>query len=509
MFKQKIILKLLILPVFFLTLIFFLVGCVETQDSNNQDDNNDNQNSGSTMQAINFYYINDLHGALLEGDGEMGMARIGNFLLDEKANNPKRTVILGGGDMVQGTLSSNYFYGENTTRIMDEVGFDATVVGNHEFDWGLEMVTRYYEDGHDDVYRAQHGFLAANIFYDGTEEIPSGIEPYMMLEKDGLNIGIIGAMGYGLESSILASMVEGYYFADPVPIIEEYSQYLREEKAADIVVVISHDSGTTNNNMNFRIAQFDESSRIDAVFNGHSHRVDTDKINGMPTIISGSSGSHVGHVQIQFQHGEVVNSTARNLSPSDDARFNTPHSDIESLIAFYQEEIDHLYFSELTTAGFQSRSALTHWMSRLMLKATDADFAFQNSGGTRDDFYDGEAISIARLYDVFPFDNTVVTVEVDGHEVMNLIDGNSGYASTIHANDIDLNATYKIATNNYVFYHPRNNTQYGENIIYKPFEMFDLAVEAYHRMVESGETFSTEYPLDITYYESWMEATTD
>ncbi len=481
-----------------LGLAFFLLGCETTSEQNPGDNGTDN----NELKVINFFYLNDLHGALLEGTGEMGMARIGNFLIDEKENHPDRTVILGGGDMVQGTLSSNYFYGENTTRIMDEVGFDATVIGNHEFDWGLEMVSRYYTGEHEGVYQAQHKMLGANVFYEGGETIPDGIEPYMILERQGLNIGVIGTMGYGLESSILASMVEGYYFADPVPIIEEYSQYLRSEKDADIVIVISHDSGS---DLNYPLSQFDENARIDAVFNGHSHRTETDKIGSMPTIISGASGSHVGQVQIQWRNGEIINATAQNLDESSDARFNTPHPGIEETIAFYQEEIEHLYASDLSADGYQSQADLTRWMSRLMLEATDSDFAFHNTGGTRDTFESGEAVSIARLYDVFPFDNTVVTVEVSGEEVLSLMEGNGNYALKDGIGQVDPDATYKIATNNYVFYHPRNNTTEGENIIYKPLEMFDLAVEAYWRMVEAGDTFSTSHDIGMNYYTEWFE----
>lgn len=460
----------------------------------------DEETPQNRVQILNFYYLNDLHGALLEGHSEMGMARIGTFLIDEATNQQDSTIILGGGDMVQGTLASNAFYGENTVKVMDEVSFDATVIGNHEFDWGLKTVTRYYDDTRDAPYQAQHPLLGANVFYDNTTEIPSGIEPYVMINRQGLKIGIIGTMEAGLESSILASEIEGYYFADPVPIIEDLSKTLRSAYDADIVVVISHDRGET---LNVPLANFDEASRIDAVFNGHSHQVEASKINHMPTLISGSSGSHVGHVQIQVVDGVVHNATSRNLGPQSDARFNTPSRHIESVIESYHEAISPLYEPDLTAKGFQSQRDLTQWMSQLMMDATNADFGFQNTGGTRDTFQDKEPVSLARLYDVFPFDNTVVTVSVEGREVQSLMNGNPNYATRIDMDTFDLNETYKIATNNYVFYHPFNALQEGQDITYKSLDLFDLAVHAYQQMIDLGDQFDTQMPFNIEYYDQW------
>jgi len=307
-------------------------------------------------------------------------------------------------------------------------------------------------------------------------------------------------MGEGLESSILASEVEGYYFADPVPIIETYSETLRSDYDADIVIVISHDSGAS---LNAPLANFKDSARIDAVFNGHSHRSDTGKINHMPTIISGSSGSHIGHVQLHLREGEVIQSTARNLGPQSDSRLNQPSPHIEDLINEYYEEIIHYYEADLEASNNLDQRSLTEWMSTLMKQATNADFGFQNTGGTRDTFRSGDPVSKARLYDVFPFDNTVVTTYVPGSEVENLMNGNPYFATNIDRDDFDPNETYKIATNDYVFYHPANNTTEGENITYKSLEMFDIAVYAYEKMNELGNAFDLSLIDEVPYYDNW------
>ena len=90
------------------------------------------------------------------------------------------------------------------------------------------------------------------MFFEGTSIIPDGIAPYTIIERDGMKIGIIGTMGYGLERSIATSKIAGYEFADPVPIISEYAYHLRTVENVDIVLVVSHDSGNLNDKKDCR-----------------------------------------------------------------------------------------------------------------------------------------------------------------------------------------------------------------------------------------------------------------
>ncbi len=476
-----------LLTIFLLALI--LVGCTEEP----QEDISD------PVRNLHIYYLNDLHGALLEGDREMGISKIGNFLIDEKTSMPDNTLILGGGDMVQGTLISNATFGQSTTHLMDVLGFDATVIGNHEFDWGLDMVTRYYNDS-SDVYQAEHKMLGANVFYEGTTDIPSGLEPYTIIERGGHRIGIIGTIGEGLESSILATMVEDYTFADPVPIIADYAEYLRTEKDVNIVIVISHDSG---NNLNPGLAALEDNQNIDAVFNGHSHQTNTDTLNGMPAMISGSNGSHIGHMRLVIEEAQVIDHEMRNITDFHDHRLKEPHPEVEAVLESYLLEVEHLYAPIFPAAEAISSNDLTYWMSELMMRATGADIGVQNSGGTRDYFIKDEDVSIARLYDVFPFDNTVVTADVKGDVLLNLLQYNSNYYTELDT--IDPDETYRLATNNYIFHRDGNNLETSDNIVFHDFQMFYLAVEELLNQAKMYDDFSIDRAILLDYYETWYD----
>lgn len=100
--------------------------------------NEDEQEDQITIDYLDIYSINDLHGAIEEDEYGRGLARIGNFLIEKKTTNPDNTVILVAGDMFQGTAISNLTYGGVVVEALNYIGIDAFTIGNHEFDWGFK-----------------------------------------------------------------------------------------------------------------------------------------------------------------------------------------------------------------------------------------------------------------------------------------------------------------------------------------------------------------------------------
>jgi 2',3'-cyclic-nucleotide 2'-phosphodiesterase/3'-nucleotidase len=89
---------------------------------------------------LDILAINDFHGALAAADRNPGAAALAAYLKAERAKNPAGTLVLSAGDMFQGSPDSNLLYGKTVVAFMNEVGFDAMALGNHEFDWGLDIL---------------------------------------------------------------------------------------------------------------------------------------------------------------------------------------------------------------------------------------------------------------------------------------------------------------------------------------------------------------------------------
>ena len=120
--------------------VFILGGC---NCKPNKPDNGENENLPEGTVALDFYSLNDFHGAMFnDGKGAPGFGAISHYL---KSLNQEKSVILSAGDMFQGTALSSMTRGKVAVEAMNEAGFVAMALGNHEFDWGEEHIVRYVD----------------------------------------------------------------------------------------------------------------------------------------------------------------------------------------------------------------------------------------------------------------------------------------------------------------------------------------------------------------------------
>lgn len=407
---------------------------------------------------LEIYYINDFHGALTASSDQIGIAYIANLVNTRRSEHPNNVLFLAGGDILQGSALSNYYYGRSTVNLLNLMELDAFTIGNHEFDWGLETILDY-ADGIADNGEASFPFLGANIFHKDTADIPQGIDPFTIIERGGHRIGIIGTMGYGLERSIAESRIAPYEFADPIPIIKSYTEHLRTEENCDVILVVAHDSGYINQ----ELSELEGDFKVDAIFNGHSHNEYANLLNGIPEMQSGGNGEYVGYVRINFYDGQIVSYQIDNLNKYQDPLLYEEDIAVAALLETYVLETDGLFNDPIITSDdYYSSYQLTDWIAGLIRQATGADIAFHNFGGTRTSIGDGEVITLALLYEIWPFDNVIKTVELTGREINTLIATNSlGYVSAVETFEPD--TLYLVATNDYVFDKPDNPFLEGVN----------------------------------------------
>jgi 2',3'-cyclic-nucleotide 2'-phosphodiesterase (5'-nucleotidase family) len=442
--------------------------------------------SGETENYLDIYHTNDVHGAIVEDDDSLGLGRMGNLMRTRKEEAPENTLVLDGGDALQGSALSNYYEGQSMIEIMNLIGYDAMVVGNHEFDWGLSTVTEYFkEDG-----IADFPLLGANIIDDSTGEIPENVDPYTVIEKGGRTIGIIGTIGFGLESSIAPSAVEGYTFKDPKPIIKDHAETLRRDEGADLVFVLSHDSGDINN----YALSLEGDAKIDAIFNAHSHDNYAYTEDTTAIIQSGGYGSNVGQVTFTWDEYGLSGVSAQTLDERDSDLLKETSPEVMSLINTYKDETDAI-FSEpiISTPNELSRTELSIWIAGLMAHATGADIGYQNGGGTRNSIPEGD-ITLGNLYDVWPFENQIKTASITGSEVTDQMEYNV-YHTELGTFDSD--TLYKAATNDFVFDQAYGPFLEGENIVETEYYIRDLALEELELQSEVFDSFSTDNPYQI------------
>ena len=395
---------------------------------------------------------------------------------------------------LQGSALSNYYNGLSTINMLNLMGLDAFVVGNHEFDWGLDTILNY-QDGNLDNGEADFPFLAANIVYKGTDDMPEEIDPYTIITKGTHKIGVIGTIGYGLEGSIAESKVSPYEFLDPMPFIEQYATYLRTVENCDVIIVVAHDSGRINDD----VAALTGDAKVDAVFNGHSHSTYANMNNGIPEIQSGSNGKNVGYVKMTFDDVGDISYDIDNLTKYSDALFHTEDTDVQALLDTYLLETDDLFNTPIfNSENAVSKGELTDWISELINKSVGADISFHNYGGTRTDIEDSESISLGLLYQIWPFDNVIKTSVLTGTEVNALIaSGSLGYYTDITY--FDPSELYLVATNDYVYDKPTNPFLDGLDPTNTGLLLRDLALTEMEKQALIYDTFDVDNEIVTTY----------
>lgn len=465
------------------------------------------------QQVLTIYYINDTHGAIEQSTSQLGLSAIGNVILDDKTNHPDQTLFIGGGDLLQGNILSNYYKGSSMIDLFNHMGMDAFVIGNHEFDWGLDQVTRYRDPEYDGVV-ANFPFLGANILRKDTMERPEWIDAYAIVQKGSIKVGIVGLMGYGLEDSIATAMISPYVFDNPVYWASYYTEYLRSEEDVDVVIVVVHGNSDSTNQ---ELAALTGDRRIDAIFNGHSHSRYTQTIQrsgtDVPVVQSKANGEFLGKVTLVLsEEGFVESYQATNLNRSQtssyasdrmdiDPRLNSEHTELKEIVDEYKLAIAPLLNEVIIkSSSYYNTSTLTEYMASLIRLSVDADLGIHNYGGTRTSLLENQDITVATLYQIFPFDNRIKHVYLTGEAIKDYANSSvaMNFKPGLSLYGLGDDTYYKVATNDYIFDKPEYPFIYGQDIVDTGILIREILENVLRNQAQTYSTFSIDHPIVLT-----------
>jgi 2',3'-cyclic-nucleotide 2'-phosphodiesterase/3'-nucleotidase len=371
--------------------------------------------------SIRVLETTDFHGAILGGPRERrsqrptgGSVALAAAVARERAVNPEGTVLLDGGDLFQGPMISNLQFGRPVVEQMNLLGYAASAVGNHEFDWGLDTLVRR-------VREMRFAALAANMVERKTGKRPAWARSDTAVLRRGVRVGIVGLAYPGTPRVTLAANVAHLHFGDDSTTAAKVSQRLRREGAA-LVLGVGHIPAETDSTRRATgdLARLGRVRTVDAWFGGHSHNVVDDRVEGRPILIAGAQGQYlaVADLVVDPIRRAVAEVSARVLTvyadgPVDSAwtaRVARWNADVEPIAA----EV----IGDAATALHRRRpeSTIGDFICDAMRADVNADIAFQNPGGMRADL-DAGPITRGDVYAVMPFDNTIVTMELTGAQV--------------------------------------------------------------------------------------------
>lgn len=190
-----------------------------------------------------------------------GIARRAMLVEQIRKENP-HTLLLDAGDIFQGTPYFNYYGGELELKLMSMMKYDASTLGNHEFDNGLEGILAPLPNATFDFINSNYDF--SNTILDGY------IKKYKIFTVDGVKIGIFG-LGVQLEGLVSKANYKETVYLNPIEIAQDMTRILKNEKKCDMIICLSHLGYQYNTNQISDLVLAEKTRDIDLIIGGHTH----------------------------------------------------------------------------------------------------------------------------------------------------------------------------------------------------------------------------------------------
>ena len=285
-------------------------------------------NLNAQEKKITIIHTNDLHSHFLgfspnidftenkinDDTTKGGWSRIATVINKIKHDRKNTVLVLDGGDFLMGSLFHMLSREEALElQILNDMGYDAIVIGNHEFDLKPKGLGRIMTAA--SKQKNMPAFLMANAVFSKKSEKDDSLEavfkkgiikPYTVIKRDGIKIGLYGVLGK--DAAEVAPFASPVTFSDIIETSKKVVTTLREKEGVDMVICISHSGIYDNKDHSEDEILAREVPGIDVLISGHTHTKLEQPIiiNGTPIVQSGENGLHLGILDITFANGKVT-----------------------------------------------------------------------------------------------------------------------------------------------------------------------------------------------------------
>jgi len=370
-------------------------------------------------------------------------------MIRDKSNTKRDNFLIDAGDFFQGHPIGTVTKGKAVIEYMNKVEYDLLVIGNHEYDIGEEELKKT-------LALAKFPILSCNIFDRTTGELVDYAQPYKMFDKMGLRIAVIGVTTTDTKMMSFPENIKNVEFRPAKPEVEKYIRIVNEKENADIVILVGHMGlpyspepayqqryGENNEEQEERRWGYDaqeiahEVEGIDFMVGGHIHKGIAEPWEDPVThtlVVQGYAyGSGIGHITLKIEP-ETKTVSGYELPAMREGMMVTmfeeefiPEPEIAKTIA-EQQQLAEIGMDEIIgkaaihlTKDGDAQSLIGNLVCDAMVWAGDADFSFLNLGGIRGAISKGP-ITYRDVFNVMPFDNAMVIMEIDGKLLKEIIE---------------------------------------------------------------------------------------
>ena len=416
--------------------------------------------SGSEEEApptLTILYTDDEHGWMAGKRDDSGAANLMGLWRETFGYDPNDPsyLVLSGGDNWTGPAIATWFKGESMAQVMNLMGYDASAVGNHEFDFGLDAMRST-------MASATFPYLAANMTLKSTGRPPEdlGIQPYAIFDTGKVKVGVIGLANAATPKVTNPANVKDFDFAPYISTLETLAPEVRAQ-GADVLIVISH---LCNEELRY-VAAKTKALNILVFGGGHCHQTLAERASGAVLLTGGPYLMTYAWARLWLDDDTMKPVKVEYGVESNHGGPEDPQ--IAEVVHAWQTKTDEALGEPIgylaNPIPERSPNMLKLVTETWLWAYPQADVAITNSGGVRDDLRAGP-LTIADLISMMPFDNVLIEMQMTGAQLLAFMEvqGAKIAVGGIHRQGmgwvlnrtgarIDQEKTYQVLVNDYMY----------------------------------------------------------
>jgi 5'-nucleotidase/UDP-sugar diphosphatase len=377
---------------------------------------------GTDPVSLTILHTNDMHASYLpqeafwvrtEEKPLIGGFRELAYVVDSIRATRPISLLMDAGDVMTGSPLSDRSYrgadGGLLFEMMNMIGYDVWCPGNHDFDISQKNMMGL-------VQIADFPTVSANLVNE-TGEYHLGTKPYVVLERDGLRIGIVGLMTQYLYSEVIQKNLAGIRVLSPEETLQKWVDEL--DPRTDLLIALTHQGADEDSLLAANV------TGLDIIVGGHSHtRLEKPEIvNGVLIVQAGSRAQNLGMLEVTVADDRIIGHEG-HLIPLW-YREGRPSNELSRLVDSVKTEIDREYGEVIGVLrdGWYRRSrdgSMSSFITEAQRKAVHADVGFMNIQGMRSDVGPGPLTRL-ELSEVLPFRNVLVTFQLSGVDLRSVL----------------------------------------------------------------------------------------
>ncbi len=382
--------------------LFVFLACSNVNDKSHRAKGNEN---------VTIFFVNDVHGQI------ENFAKVKHIA--DKAKKTSNVILVCSGDIFSGNPVVDQYepQGFPIIDLMNRTGFDVISMGNHEFDYGSEILK-------DRMKQSQFDWICANVDMSNSD-LPEPLE-YTTINAGQFDITFLGLIETnGKQGAVIPSTHPGHIkhfkFQLPQEVVPNYAK-LKTIEGSDVYIALTH-LGSNDNFGDFQLAE--RFPYFDLVIGGHSHQQIDTTINNISVFQSGSYLNYLGTIELQFADNQISDITYKQIDLN---AYEEYDEELQSAIKNYYDTMRPVLNEVIgNSARYHDQNTVGCFMAEALKSSTGADVSFQNTGGVRSTLNEGE-ITVEKIYQIDPFSNSMMLYKKSVEEIETFLEkSHSGF----------------------------------------------------------------------------------